>query len=105
MPIFAKLFSSIAAGFVLLLTRMFGAIWGVRIAAAMSIAGIYISCVVYYSAMIVPWLAGGFSTAWGYVLGLLFPPVAGTVMASLATWYGCIVGKRYLSMLTKLAVG
>ena len=71
----------------------------------MSIASIYISCVVYFSTMIYPWMQGIFNTAYGALLGLLFPPVAGTVMASLGAYWTCVIGVKYVSSLTKMAMG
>ena len=105
MPLLAKLISLIATSVIGFFTAVFGAVWGVRIAAALTIAGIYLSCVVYYTTMIAEWIGSVFSTAYGQILGLLFPPVAGTVMASMAAYYTCIIGKRYLTTLTKIAVG
>lgn len=105
MPILAKLLAAIATGTLGFFTTLFGAIWGIRIAAAVAIGTIYVSCVVAYSAMIAPWLGVVFTTGYGWLLGLLFPPVAGSVLAALSGWWAIIVGKRYITMLTKLAVG
>lgn len=104
MPLLGGLLASIANGVSGLFVAMFGAVWGVRVAAAITLAGIYVSCVVYYTTMITPWLDGLLTHPWVGMLGLLFPPVAGSCLASLAAFYTCIVGKRYISSLTKLAV-
>ena len=105
MPLFATLVASIAAKFFALFVAMFGAKWGVRIAAAVALATGYIACVLYWSTLIGPWLLGILSTSYGYVLGLLFPPVSGTVLAGLITWWTCVAVQRYTSTLLKLAVG
>jgi uncharacterized membrane protein YqaE (UPF0057 family) len=105
MPILAAFISSIATTLFGFMASIIGAVWAVRIVAATTLAGIYLACVVYYTNMISGWIGSVFSTAYGALLGLLFPPVAGTVVAGMAAYYTCIVGKRYISMLTKLAVG
>lgn len=76
-----------------------------RIIAAGTLATIYISCVLVFTTMIGPWMAGIFATAYGALLGLLFPPIAGTVVAALMTYRTCVVGVRYTSRLLKMAVG
>lgn len=82
-----------------------GAKAATRIIAVGTLATIYISCVVYFTTMIAPWLAAIFATAYGALLGLLFPPIAGTIVASLMAYRTCIVGVRYTSRLLKMAVG
>lgn len=99
-----------------LLTYLFGSVLSffsiftsakiaVRLTAVTFLAGIYLSCVVYYTTMIGPWLLDLFSTQYGQFLGLLFPPVSGSVLAGLSAYWICIVGVRYTSTLTKMAVG
>lgn len=105
MPVLAGLLASIAGKFFGLFTAMFGAVWGVRIAAAVALGTGYVACVVYYSAMIGPWLGGILSTSYGMFLGLLFPPVSGSVLASLVTMWTCVAVQKYTSSLLKLAVG
>lgn len=105
MPLLANLVTWVGTSILGWLTAIMGAKAAVRIAAVMSLAGIYISCVVYFTTLVGPWLAGAFATGYGQVLGLLFPPVSGTVIAGLFGYYTCVAGVRYVSMLTKLAVG
>lgn len=105
MPIFAALFGSIGTAIFNLLAGLVGAKYAVRLLAVASLAAIYVSCVVYYSQLVGPWLAGVFSTQYGQLLGLLFPPVSGSVIAGLSAYWTCIIGVRYTSSLTKMAVG
>lgn len=84
---------------------IFGAKNATRILAAGTLATIYLSCVILFSSMIAPWLLGVFTTAYGALLGLLFPPIAGTVVGALMTYRTCVVGVRYTSRLLKMAVG
>ena len=45
---------------------------------------------VLFNAMVSPLVASMFSTQYGQFLGLAFPPVAGTCLATItATWVGC----------------
>jgi hypothetical protein len=82
-----------------------GVKYATRIVAVGTLATIYISCVLVFTSMIAPWLAAVFTTAYGALLGLLFPPIAGTVVASLMAYRTCVVGVRYTSRLLKMAVG
>lgn len=84
---------------------IFGAKNATRIIAAGTLATIYLSCVIVFTAMIGPWLGAIVATAYGSLLGLLFPPIAGTVMASLMAYRTCVVGVRYTSRLLKMVVG
>lgn len=68
------------------------------------IGGIYVACVQTFSNMVAPWFSGLLQSggATGAVVGLLFPPVAGTVLASLLLFWTCVVSVRYLSKLSIL---
>lgn len=105
MPLLAALFVKLLGGVYGLMLAMFGVKWAIRITAALTLAGLYIGCAVTFTLMIGPWLAGLVATSFGYLLGLLFPPVAGTVIASLGTFWACILAKRYTVKLLKMAVG
>lgn len=105
MPILGSLFTFLFGGLVSFFSLFMAGRFAVRLSAVTFLAGIYLSCVVYFSTMIVPWLAEVFSTQYGQFLGLLFPPVSGTVLASLSAYWICVVGVRYTSTLTKMAVG
>lgn len=105
MPLLASLLAGIAGKFFALFVAAFGAVWGVRIAAAVALATGYIACVLYWSSMIIPWLTSILSTQWGYLLGLLFPPVSGTVLAGLVAFWTCVAVQKYTSTLIKLATG
>lgn len=105
MPLFGAFITSLAAAFYTFVASLVGAAWAVRITAAVTLGGIYLSCVVFYTAMIGPWLATVFTTAYGALLGLLFPPIAGSIAAGMALYYTCVTAKRYTAKLMKMAVG
>jgi len=66
------------------------------------IGGIYVACVKTFSDMVAPWFSGLLQAggATGATVGLLFPPVSGTVLASLLLFWTCVVSVRYLSKLS-----
>lgn len=105
MPLLGALLVGMAGKFFGLFVAMFGAKWGVRIAAAVALASGYIACVLYWASLIMPWLTAILDTQFGYVVGLLFPPVSGTVLAGLVTLWTCVAVQKYTSTLVKLATG
>lgn len=105
MPLLAKLLAAVGGSIFALIAGLTGAKIAARLIAVATLAGIYVSCVVYFSSMVSPWLLGVFSSAYGQFLGLLFPPVAGSVIASLIGYWTCVTGLKYVSSLTKMAVG
>lgn len=105
MPLLAAFLGSIGTSIYTVLLAMFGAKVATRIAAVMALAAIYISCLSLFIGLISPWLSAIFTSAYGQFLGLLFPPVAGSVIAGLGTYWTCVIGAKYVSSLTKMAVG
>lgn len=104
-----KLLGNLTLGIGERLFNFFASLFGLknatRIIAAGTLATIYLACVLVFTTMIGPWMAALFTTAYGALLGLLFPPIAGTVVASLMAYRTCVVGVRYTSRLLKMAVG
>lgn len=88
-----------------LLVGFVGAKYATRITAVTLLAAIYLSCMVTFVALIVPFFSAIISTSYGFLLGLLFPPVAGTVVAGVMLYRMCVVGVRYTSRLIKMAAG
>lgn len=105
MPLLGTLLLSLLKPIFNLIAWAIGVKNAIRLTAVATLATIYLSCVIYYSEMIVPWLTGVFSTAYGAFLGLLFPPISGTVLASLSAYWICVAGQKYVARLTKMAVG
>lgn len=105
MPLLATLLSSISTSIYGLIAAIVGAQYATRITAVLALAAIYISCVTLFTSIVFPWLANLFSTQYGQLLGLLFPPISGSVIASLASYWSCTIGVKYVSGLTKMAVG
>lgn len=105
MPLLAVLIKGLFGSLLGLLTALVGAKAAVRIAAATTLAGIYISCVLMFTNLVAQWIGMVFNTAYGQILGLLFPPISGTVVVSLFAYFTCVAGARYVKSLTKLAIG
>lgn len=70
------------------------------------LGALYVGCVLTFSNMITPWFSALLNhpttagRVTGTVVGLLFPPVAGTVLASLVIFWGCVAAMRYTSKLS-----
>jgi len=87
------------------LAGFLGVKYATRMTAVLLLASIYLACVATFTTMIGPWFAAIVSTSYGFILGLLFPPIAGTVVASLMLYRMCVVGVKYTTRLIKMAVG
>lgn len=105
MPLLATLLASVGSGIYALIAAIVGAKIATRLTAVAALAAIYISCIAFFMGLIEPWLATLFSSTYGQLLGLLFPPTSGSVIAGLAGYWSCVVGLKYVSSLTKMAVG
>lgn len=104
MPSLANLIALIAGKFGLFLASLFGAQMAFRIQAIIGLALMYISCMTLFQSVIAGWWSGLLTTSLGMLLGLLFPPVSGAVLAGLSMYWLCVIGVRYVSALTKAAV-
>ena len=94
MPIFATLIASLTGG----VASFLALLWGKKIAvAALAVAAFAVALAVLmaiFNALVSPLIAGMFSTQYGQFLGLAFPPIAGSCMASIATcWGACALYK------------
>lgn len=72
------------------------------------LGALYLGCVLTFSNMVAPWFQAilqsptAVGSVTGNVVGLLFPPVAGTVIASLVIFWGCVAALRYTSKLSTI---
>ena len=105
MPLLAALLKSIGMGIFGIVVAAVGVKSAIRLTAVATLAALYVSSVVTFTTMITPWLTGVFNTQYGSLLGLLFPPVSGTVLASLSAYWVIVAGNKYLVRLTRMAVG
>lgn len=102
MPILASLLASLVSGLGALLSVAFGAQVAVRLAAASALVTFGAALLVVFNTMVAPLVAVAFATSYGQLLGLAFPPVAGTCLAVVAAvWGACAlygIQRRALSI-------
>lgn len=104
MPVFATLMQGLMANAAALWLAVKSAQQAVRLTAISVLAAAYIACATFYTVFIDPLIGALFSTSWGMLLGLAFPPISGTVIAGLVGLWGCIVGKRYTEKFIAMAL-
>ena len=103
MPLLALLLKSILGAAFSFAVAAFGARLAAKVAGAAALVALYAGGVVAFSTVVAPLFGYVFNTQYGQLLGLLFPPVAGTVLAGLVVFWGAVMVKRYLVSVTKLA--
>ena len=105
MPLFAKLYAGAMGALFTFIASFLGAKVATRMIAVGAIATAYIGCISVFVSFVSPSFTAITTTGYGPVLGLAFPPVAGTVIAGLFTYKMCVVAARYTSNLLKMAIG
>lgn len=83
MPLFAGLVQGLFGKLFAFLAAYVGRQWALRMTVATCLATMYVGLVAAFNAFVEPLLSRLFSTSWGHVLGLAFPPISGTVIAGL----------------------
>jgi len=102
MPILGGLLVSLFTGLGGLFSAIFGAQIAVKLAAVAAFIGFGVVLLGVFNTLVAPIAAAVFSTGFGQVLGLAFPPIAGTCLAAVAAvWAACGlygIQRRALSM-------
>lgn len=94
MPALAALFSSLLASLSVFLAKMFAIRLAVRLVGVAAIVAAGTALTATFNAFVAPLVQQIFTTQYGQFLGLVFPPIAGTVVASLmALWLAIITYK------------
>lgn len=96
MPLFAALVQALFGSAVRVMLALAAARETVRLSGVLVLAALYLAAVVAYSAFIQPLLGSLFSTSYGQVLGLAFPPISGTVITGLSALWVTLLAKRYI---------
>ena len=104
MPALALLLKVALGNMYALYLALTSSIMAVRIAAAVLMATAYVACVAGFTFFIAPLLGALFSTSYGQVMGLAFPPISGTVLAGLVSIWGCLVVKAYYFKVVKMGL-
>lgn len=105
MPALAALLVGWFARFFSLLVAEVGFKWAIRITIVAAVAAVYVALVMLFNTTISPLLSALFATSYGAVIGLAFPPIAGTVVTGLSILWAAKVGYSYLERMASLIVG
>ena len=105
MPLLGALIQALVGRTLAFFSGIFGAALGLKLTAAVALAAGYVAAVVAFSAFVGPLFGAVFNTQFGYVLGLLFPPVSGTVLAGLVTYWGAVIVFQYSKSIWRAAAG
>lgn len=94
MPILAGLITSLFGGIASLFAIWWGKKIAVTIVAVAAIATALVALMATFNLLVTPLIAAMFSTTYGQFIGLAFPPMAGSCLASLGTcWGACALYK------------
>lgn len=94
MPLLAKLVSLLFGGVASFIALFWARKISVTVLAVAAFALAIAALMVTFNALVAPMVGLMFSTQYGQFLGLAFPPIAGTCLASMATcWGACALYK------------
>lgn len=105
MPVFAGLVQALFGTLFTFLARMFAVRIALRLAAVVSIGALGAALMTTFNAAVAPLAAALFSTTYGQLLGLAFPPVAGTCLAVLASLWLAVTTYRLQVEAIKITAG
>lgn len=89
MPAFAAVFLAVFNRLFSFLVTYLGFRFALKLTILTGLAAMYVSGLLGFKAFVEPLVTALFSTAFGAVLGLAFPPISGTVLAGLVSlWVG-----------------
>jgi len=92
MPIFAAFIGTFFTGLTGFLSTLFVAKVAGRLAAIAAITALGVALLLLFNSAVAPLASAVFSTPYGQLLGLVFPPVAGSCMAAItALWAACML--------------
>jgi hypothetical protein len=96
MPLFASLFLAVFNKVFSFVAAYLGFKFALRLTVVLSLAALYIGGLTAFQNFVVPLVAALFSTSFGQVIGLAFPPIAGTVVTGLAAlWISRLIFHYY----------
>lgn len=92
MPLLGTLLASLAGSLASFLANIWAKKVGVAFLAASGITGLTIGLLILFNNLVAPLVQAMFTTTYGQFIGLAFPPVAGSCMATIGlTWTACAV--------------
>lgn len=83
MPLFAQFFGALFTALGGFLLKLFVARVAVRVAAVTLMCSLAAGLLATFNMMIAPWISLVFNHEYGQWLGLLFPPISGTIITAL----------------------
>ena len=104
MPALAALIKALFGNASGLLLALVSTRYGVAVFAVGVLAALYVAAVGAFTGLVQPLVSAIFSTAFGQVLGLVFPPISGTIMAAYTGLWLSLMGFRYYSRFAQLLV-
>ena len=94
MPLFASMVAAFFQALATFLAKLFAVRIALRVAAVTAIVGFGAALMATFNSVVAPLVAQVFANPYGQLLGLAFPPVAGTVLAGVSTlWVACTTYK------------
>lgn len=94
MPLFAALLESLFLAIGKFLAKLFLAKIAIRVVAVTAIGALGTALMLIFNGFVAPLVAALFQTQYGQLLGLVFPPVAGTVISGLITLWAAATAYR-----------
>lgn len=88
MPLLGSLIAGLFASLTSVLGAWFGVSVAVKVAAVAAFLAFAAALLAVFNTAVAPLVGAMFATSWGMVLGLAFPPIAGTCLAVLAAVWG-----------------
>jgi hypothetical protein len=90
MPLLAAAIQALFTALGAFLLKLFLARLAIRVVAVTAIIAAGAALMALYNSTVTPLVAQAFSSSYGQVLGLAFPPIAGTCLAAVAAvWSAC----------------
>lgn len=96
MPRLALFLEGLANKLFMWLAVRFGMNVAIKMTVLIALATMYVGGLTTFNALVQPFLTALFATGFGMVIGLAFPPIAGTVMSGLiALWLGTLTYRYF----------
>lgn len=105
MPLFAGLFTAFFSALGLFLAKLFAAKIAIRALGVIALTALSAGLVTAFNVAITPFVSAVFNTSYGQFLGLLFPPIAGTVIAALMAFWTAVMLYRLQARAISLTAG
>jgi Family of unknown function (DUF5455) len=78
MPIFAAFFGALFSALGTFIAKIFAVKVSLRLIGVTAIIGLWTAALSFFNSQLAPLISSAFNTQYGQLLGLVFPPIAGT---------------------------